>query len=770
MFRQRIIGHIISLSLIFVFCGDLLAQKVGVVLSGGGAKGLSHVGVLKALEENEIPVDFIAGTSMGAVIGGLYASGYSPEDIEEFIREDAVDQWITGELESEYIYFFKQSPQDASWVNINFSYDPANKKIESRLPTNIISPHQLEFAFLELFSAASAASDYDFDNLMVPFRCVAADIDSSKAVVFSDGQLGPAIRASTTFPFFFKPITIDDKLLFDGGIYNNFPVDIMIDEFDPDFIIGIKAVSNYPQASSEDVISQLQNMITSKTDYSIPGDKGIVIEPILPELSNVIDMSKKGEIIDSGYYAALRAMPGIISQVNRRVSREEVKKKRDEFREKEHPIIIDSISIKGLSAKGQKKYIMNSLKHDSPYLTLEKMKMDYFRLLADDKVKYIFPTLVFNDSSGYFDMSMDIERDDQFVIGLGGNISSLAASTAFLGLQYRYFGGIGLDINVNGYFGQFYSSAHGDMRLDLPSKLPFFFGIYYTYNHKDYFRTQVYFFEDKEPSYLVQNENHFGFQLGFPATRSGRIVSRFAAGYTKDNYYQNNTFTRIDTADVTYFDFITPDLRFEINSLNNRQYANKGVKLMMLFKYINGKEKTIPGSTSENKDEIHESYDWVMFKLLYDNYFRDFGFLTLGFYGELLLSNQPVFSNYTATILRTPIFAPIPEMNLLFLPNYRAQNYAAVGLKAIFNIYKPINFRLEGYLFQPYEELSQNDSGDAVKQKQFSFRSYIVSGTFVYHSPFGPVSLALNYYDRAEESFSVFFNIGFIIFNGSAFD
>ena len=114
----------------------LQAQKVALVLSGGGAKGVAHIGVLKALEENDIPVDFITGTSMGAVVGGLYASGYSPEEITTMMVSEDFEKWISGGLQDNYEYYFKRDEEDASWVTIKFDYDVREDKLKSKLPTS----------------------------------------------------------------------------------------------------------------------------------------------------------------------------------------------------------------------------------------------------------------------------------------------------------------------------------------------------------------------------------------------------------------------------------------------------------------------------------------------------------------------------------------------------------------------------------------------------------------------------------------------------------
>ena len=139
----------------------------------------------------------------------------------------------------------------------------------------------------------------------------------------------------------------------------------------------------------------------------------------------------------------------------------------------------------------------------------------------------------------------------------------------------------------------------------------------------------------------------------------------------------------------------------------------------------------------------------------------------LGVYGEALISNQETFSNYTATILSTPAFEPVPEMLTLFLPNYRAFDYFGLGVLPIATIWKNLDLRTEAYLFQPYEAIKQGEDQQAVKGEPWSDRAWILSGSIIYYLRFTPISLSFNYYSAGSDRFSVMFNIGFIIFNES---
>ena len=160
----------------------LFAQKVGLVLSGGGARGFAHIGVIKALEENGIPIDFITGTSAGALVGGMYVSGTSPQQMQNIVLSDDFKNWATGTLSDELIYFFKERERDASWATVKLSYDST---LRMNLNGALVNSGQIDFALLENHSAASAGADYDFNNLFVPFRCVASDIKNKRPVIFN---------------------------------------------------------------------------------------------------------------------------------------------------------------------------------------------------------------------------------------------------------------------------------------------------------------------------------------------------------------------------------------------------------------------------------------------------------------------------------------------------------------------------------------------------------------------------------------------------------
>ena len=245
------------------------AQSVGVVMSGGGAKGLYHIGVLQALEESGIPIDYVSGTSMGSIIAGMYAAGYSPEEMRRIVASGVVKQWVSGRIDPSYLPYYRRNTGTPIFLSIRLNMkdhpdDPNASRF--RLPSYLISSNQIDLALADLFGPATTASRRDFDSLMVPFLCVASDMNTRRPVVLRKGDMGEAIRSSMSIPLAFKPMKIDTMLLYDGGIYDNFPWEPLDKEFHPDFLIGSKCTSgNNDITENSSLVNQAFSLAMNKT-------------------------------------------------------------------------------------------------------------------------------------------------------------------------------------------------------------------------------------------------------------------------------------------------------------------------------------------------------------------------------------------------------------------------------------------------------------------------------------------------------------------------
>jgi NTE family protein len=748
-------------------------QKVAVVLSGGGAKGVTHIGVLQALEENGIPIDYIAGTSMGAIIGGLYAAGYSPAQMIQIINSEEFTKWVSGKLDSKYTYFFRKGQPDPSWLSFRFKYDSI---LQTQLPTNIVSPLQMDFAFLELFSEASAASGYDFNNLMVPFRCVAADIRKSEPYVLKKGDLGSAIRASMTFPFYFKPIKIDGRLLFDGGMYNNFPSDVVMDDFFPDIIIGSKAAGNYPDPSEDDVVSQLKSMLMGETKFNMYCDASVLIEPTLKPI-NLIDFSNTEAFIDSGYVATYRQINKIRQFVVDTVTQEMHDSIRKCFKDRKPKIEVNKVEVRGLEP-GQDLYVSNVIlgqvkarKYGAYYpdnLTLDEVKAGYFKVMGENRIKSSYPKLVYDTATLHYKLIIDAKYEKAIKADFGGSISSGATNEIFLQLQYSLWRKVATTARVNGFFGRFYNSALLGGKIELPGGKPKYLEAEYTFNQFNYFRTKSIFFIDDTPTYLYENNTYFRLDMGFPITYKGKIETGITLGTNRADYFQTNTATEEDIPDKTKFNFFSPYVETEFSTLNRKQYSNQGYRILTSIQFVTGREIQTPGTTSVQQGVYSQYHNYFNVKFEYDKYFRVGKLYRPGINFEIQATTLDSLRNYTSTTLYMPNYTPVYEMATLYQPQYRPKGYIAAGIRNVFAVSKNIDFRLEGFLMAPWREITSNSMQEAVFSAPFPSLYYVLSGSFVYYTPIGPLSASVNYYDD-DTPVSFFINIGFIIFNRSAF-
>lgn len=740
-------------------------QRVGLVLSGGGARGLAHIGVIKALEEHNIPIDYIAGSSAGAIIGCLYSLGYSPAQMDSLISTTEFYEWATGVIDDDYTYYFKNNEDNASWINLKFSVDST---LQTRLPTHLVNSIPYDFALLELTAAINAQTGYNFDSLFVPFRCVAADITTKQSVIFKDGILSDAVRASSAYPFYFKPILSNGKLLYDGGMYNNFPAEIALTEFQPDIIIGVNAAGSNPETSEENVLSHIRTMMTIPTSFSVICENSILIDVNTNEFA-AFDFNRIPEIVDAGYQQAKTQIDQIKFYTQRRVEKEELDQRRKLFRSKAKEIKIDHVVIEGVTSK-QAEYVRQIVKPSYTPISFAKLKSSYFKLVADPNIRFVYPTLKYNTVSGFYDIKLRIERENDFITQFGGNLSSRPVSEGFVGIQYKFWNRRSYSILSNFYFGKLYTSGQLKIRMDSPRRIPYYLESDITLNQYDFFRSSNAFFSDQKPAYVVKSDYNFGLNLGLPVRNKGRFITSGSYIRVADNYYQTTDFLQKDTADKSVLNGFTSAISFERSTLNRKQYANQGTFLQLKLRYINVNEKTYPGSTSINKETSKDHREWFQFKFVYDNYYKRRGMLKLGFYAEASTTTMPFLTNYVSTVLNSPAFEPIQESQTLFLSNFHSHSFAGLGLKNVIMLRPALDIRIEGFVFMPYKELIQTENLETEYGKAFSKRYYLGSLGAVYHSPIGPVSLFLNYYDDRDNKFSVLFHVGFFIFNKSALD
>ena len=738
-------------------------QRIGLVLSGGGATGLAHIGVIKALEERGIPIDYITGTSAGALVGSMYAAGYSPDEIEAYVLSDDFQLMTKGRLKTSQRFLYKENDLDASLINFSFSKDSILKK---SLPTNFITSSFLDFEMLRLLGTTGAVCGGDFDSLFIPFRCVASDISNKKSIVFSKGNLNQAVRASMTYPFYINPIRVNGTLLFDGGLYNNFPADIMYHDFNPDFIIGSNVSNNAKPPQESDLISQVTNMLVSYSDFTLPCDAGILIQP--KTTISTFEFENVQEAIREGYNSTILYLDSIQTHITRKVLKAELDEKRRKFRENLGDFQISSISTNTIGKKDLS-YIRKSLIHGRKdeiidYPTFEKR---YFRLYATPQIDFIYPT-VQKKKDSTFNLSLDVRKSKELRLDVGGHFSSRPVNTGYFGLTYRSIGKTASSIQASSYFGKFYGSAKLNYTFEIPSTYPISASAYFVMNRWDYFRSFATFFEDVQPSFLVQNEMYYGVKFNHPIGNNSKSSFDYRMFNLYDDYYQTENFTNKDTSDITEFDGSSLSWEFIQNSLNRKQFASSGHYFMFKARYVAGKETSMPGSTSVSNDTTMKNHSWISFKTEFQSYLISNRFFHLGLHGRGVFNSQSLFTNYTASLLAMSSFSPIPDAETFFLPEYRSPQHLGAGLNFIFSPTSKIDIRLDGYFYQPFVILVKNADGSPSYSKPFKGDTYMASASAILHTFLGPIRATLNYFPKQVTPLYFQVSYGYVLFNERA--
>lgn len=743
-------------------------QSVGLVLSGGGAKGLAHIGVIKALEENRIPIDYIGGTSMGAIIGGCYAMGMSTDDMIAIIGSEEFGYWMSGKLEEKYKYFFKAEEPGPDIFNVGIDLKDTVPK--TRLPLSVIPNHLMDFAFMEIFSRASAAAGYDFDSLFVPFLCNAVDISNSREIVFRKGDLAQAVRASMTVPLYFRPILIEGNIMYDGGIYNNFPVQHVLDEFNPDVILGSKAAEGNTPPDEFDILAQIENIVMKPSSYEIDKDRGLLLDMKLQKQS-LLAFDKLEEFVEVGYQMTLAKMDSIKLLINRRVEDSlTINRKRADFKERLPELRFNEFEITGLNDK-QKEYVEASIRKTDSIIDASEMKREYLKLANDKSLFYLYPRAVYRPEDSLFTLKLRVIPQTPFEARFGLYFSTTGLAQTYLGFSYRQISEVSALLKGSIQFGRYYDGVNLGFRFDYPARIPLFFQGSFNYNGFQYNNYNTnFFFEDQKPSYITEDEINFRFDVGTPYRTNGVIKTGMGIGRNKEVYYMTKDFSSTDTSEVSNVNKVSLYVASERNTLNNKQFATEGTHRVHSVRAGYGVESYYPGSTAQEENNQSTNFFWWSIQLENRGYIPFKSQFSLGYYFRVQATFKPLLSNYYSTIIEAPAFQPNMISNGLFMEHYRANQFLAAGLMPIYKFSQRLHAKLEAYAYFPVQEILMDDNNKAYLGNYFKSMSSMVFGSMSFVSVAGPVSLYLGYISNAENPWIAQLSFGYLLFNKKSSD
>lgn len=745
--------------LLLAIAESVMGQRVGVVLSGGGAKGLYHIGVLKALEEHGVPIDYISGTSMGAIIGSLYAAGYSPEEMEAIVGSGAVGGWVSGRIANEHRYYFREigSVPPMITAHIGFREEAGRRKLQ--LPRALISSTQIDMALIELLSPASAAAGENFDHLFVPFRCIAADLDARRPITLDAGNLAEAVRASMSIPLAFQPLQRDSLLLYDGGVYDNFPWRAIDQEFHPELLIGAICTAGNTSLNEESgLIEQGLSLIMNKTDYTLPEGRGVIVHRAVPV--GMLDFDRALEIVQMGYEDTKKQIPEIMERLTATRSKGEVEARRAVWRSGLKPLVLEHYTIEGVN-NAKRAYARDLLRVDENFrrgrrgaeqrMAFSQFRDNLYAIVAGGDFSTGFPHVDYNDSTSCYSIHIPLVYKPSFKVMIGGNISSTAFNQAYIGVRYQMVNRVAQTFFGDLYVGPVYSSGTLGGRTDFFMWEPLFVDYNFNFSAKNLRHGAFGSLTDVTNTEQVRRNELFGsLGLGFPLSRRSFVSLRMHGGQL--NYRYNSEQDPLSgQMDLTRFSYIAGKLELAYNTLDKPLYPTRGTNLSLSGIGVWGRDKLATNDRSSFQSRTDRQ--WWGARLKWDQYWDIASWLTLGFNFDAVATNQPHFSSPTATEMARPCYQPIPHSNMVYMPDFHAKRYLAGGLIPTFRFLPDLLFRVGFYTL--YRDRETVDSS----------LHYLSEASLIYHTSLGPVSLSLTKYELDSwDNMYLTFNFGYAIF------
>ena len=459
---------------------DITSQrpKIGLVLSGGGARGMAHIGILKMIDSLQIPVDYIAGTSMGGIVGALYASGYSAAEMEQLVLDVDWNEMFTDRPQREDLPYLQKKDDGKYGVELGL------KGFTPTIPGGLIEGQKIYLLFSNLTASMQCVSD--FSKLPIPFKCVAVDLVSGREVILDKGSLPKAMRATMAIPTVFSPVEWGDSLLIDGGVLNNFPADV-VKAMGADIIIGVNVGS--PLKEKKDlttIISLLEQTMVITDYYRQQENKKLCDLFITPDLSGYslgdFDQESVKNIIALGDTAALANKNNLIELKEKYFGKYKNEKKGERQSKKQLLKIEESSQrIFSLDIKGNDNIPFNFIYNHMGI----KPGNQYDKDLLTERINELY-------ALGYFNqITYEIEKIDDNNIRLHLNVKEKPQRKLRLGYKYDNFyelvGLIGLQasnlpftgfrvetsLQFAGLFKFDFSISYPSRQLDMPI-IPYF--------------------------------------------------------------------------------------------------------------------------------------------------------------------------------------------------------------------------------------------------------------------------------------------------------
>ncbi len=405
---------------------EQVPPKVGLVLSGGGAKGLAHIGALKVIEEAGVTIDYIGGTSMGAIVGALYASGYSADQLDSIFRNTNLTNLIQDNLPRDAKTFYEKEDSERYALTLPFN------DFKLSFPQGLSGGQNIYNALVQLLFNVKDVRD--FNELPIPFFCIATNVETGKEVMLNKGYLPEAILASGTFPSLFQPSEVEGEVLIDGGVLNNYPVEELL-AMGADFIIGVDVQHGLRDRASlmsaTEILLQINNFRTIKDMQRKSALTDIYIKPEMDKFS-VIDFELKNTIINTGKAAAMEHVEALKSLGSQQMK---------PFIKKPNIVQVDSVMVNRLIINGNdnfsRAYVKGKLRINlNEKLSFTKLQQGINNLVATGNFNTIRYELTSNGLGQDLTMNL-VENMDKSFLRIAAHYDNLYKSAALINLTKK---------------------------------------------------------------------------------------------------------------------------------------------------------------------------------------------------------------------------------------------------------------------------------------------------------------------------------------------
>ncbi|MDE5840572.1 MAG: patatin-like phospholipase family protein [Muribaculaceae bacterium] len=687
------------------------ADKVGLVLSGGGARGVAHVGVIKALEDNDIPIDYVAGTSMGSIVGSLYSCGWTPDSMLNMMTSKDFLNWSSGIINKRNLSYVSSPEPTPEWGKISFGGDNVN--IASQvLPKSLINPTPMNIEFLKLFTPYTKACGGDFNKLFVPFRCVFSDVYKKHKVVCRRGSLGESVRGSMSFPLVYRSIEVDSILAFDGGIYDNFPVDVMREDFHPDFIIGVSVSTPDGKPNVNNMYSELEDLIIQNNNYSLDPKIGIKIQ-VPVSAYGVLSFDQAQAIYDIGYKTGLQWVDSIKSRLKARRPLAEVNRRRADFAKKVPEVTFKTVSTPGVKGKNRDYLVsvFKSRERKDGEISIDDVEEAYYNAISQGDVEEILP-----EAEGD-NLVLKATLKHPWRASAGGWLSTGVGSFIYAGVGYHSLKKNSLDALLSLWGGQSYVAARLKGRIRLNSYNPSYISLEGVASKKKYYDNLPFFFSSANIESFVSNVNFIrgAYEVGHGRSGLFKVSAAYGEQY------------KVRTGKAM--------LEYDYNTLGERTFPETGRRF---YASLSGMHMTSKVMSEDASKMISDALWRGKFDILWNNYYSVANNFNIGALAQGGISLGRRFSDRMTDLMTSNSFMPLESMDNCYVPELRGDDYIALGAIPVWKLFQRIQLRGDAYVFTKFRDSSQWHA-------PFSKTEFLGRVSIVGTLPFASISVSASY-------------------------